>query len=57
MDHVTFLTDAKSVIDTVITVFKREGATAEDGGARGEFIGTASIEDLQNDAEGNYMKL
>ena len=57
VDHVTFLTDVKSVIDTVITVFKREGATAEDGGARGEFIGTASIEDLQNDAEGNYMKL
>lgn len=57
VDHVTFLTDAKSVIDTVITVFKREGATAEDGGARGEFIGTASIENLQNDAEGNYMKL
>lgn len=57
VDHVTFLTDAKSVIDTVITVFKREGATAEDGGARGEFIGTANIEDLQNDAEGNFMKL
>ena len=57
VDHVTFLTDAKSVIDTVISVLKREGATAEDGGARGEFIGTANIEDLQNDSEGNFMKL
>lgn len=57
VDHVSFLTDAKSVLDTIKIVLKREGATAEDGGARGEFIGIANIEDLQTDAEGNYMKL
>ena len=57
VDHITFLTDAKSVTDTIKAVFVREGATAEDGGARGEFIGIASIEDLETDAEGNYMKL
>lgn len=57
VDHVSFLTDAKSVIDTIKIVLKREGATADDGGARGEFVGVASIEDLQTDAEGNYMKL
>ncbi len=57
VDHVSFLTDLKSIIDTIKVVFKRDGATAEDGGARGEFIGTANIEDLKNDAEGNYMKL
>lgn len=57
VDHVSFLTDAKSIFDTIKVVLKREGATAEDGGARGEFIGIANIEDLQTDAEGNYMKL
>ena len=57
VDHVSFLTDAKSIIDTLLVAFKRDGATAEDGGARKEFIGTANIEDLKTDAEGNYMKL
>lgn len=57
VDHVSFLTDAKSIWDTVKVVLKREGATAEDGGARGEFIGIANIEDLKTDDEGNYMKL
>ena len=57
VDHVSFMTDMKSIWDTIKVVLTHEGATAEDGGARGEFIGTASIEDLQTDAEGNYMKL
>ena len=57
VDHVSFKTDMKSIWDTIKVVLTHEGATAEDGGARGEFIGTASIEDLQTDSEGNYMKL
>ena len=57
VDHVSFMLDVKSIVDTIKVVLKRDGATAEDGGARGEFIGTASIEELQTDAEGNYMKL
>lgn len=57
VDHVTFTTDVKSIIDTIKIVLNHEGATAEDGGARGEFIGIASVEDLKTDAEGNYMKL
>jgi lipopolysaccharide/colanic/teichoic acid biosynthesis glycosyltransferase len=57
VDHVSFKTDVKSIWNTIKVVLTHEGATAEDGGARGEFIGTASIEDLQTDAEGNYMKL
>lgn len=57
VDHLSFLTDARCVLDTVKIVLNHEGATSDDGGARGEFIGTASIEDLQTDAEGNYMKL
>lgn len=57
VDHVSFATDMKSIFDTVMVVLKREGATAEDGGARGEFIGIASIDELKTDAEGNYMKL
>jgi lipopolysaccharide/colanic/teichoic acid biosynthesis glycosyltransferase len=57
VDHVSFQTDVKSIMDTIKVVLKKEGATAEDGGARGEFIGIANIEDLETDAEGNYMKL
>lgn len=57
VDHVSFLVDAKSVIDTIMVVLNHKGATAEDGGARGEFIGIANVEDLKTDAEGNYMKL
>ena len=57
VDHVSFITDFKSVIDTIKVVFNHSGATAEDGGARGEFIGIANIEDLKTDAEGNFMKL
>lgn len=57
VDHVSFAVDAKSVLDTILVVLKRDGATADDGGARGEFIGTANIEDLRTDNEGNYMKL
>ena len=57
VDQVSFKTDVKSIWDTIKVVLTHEGATAEDGGARGEFIGTANVEDLKTDAEGNYMKL
>ena len=57
VDHVSFKVDFNSIFETIKIVLKREGATAEDGGARGEFIGTASVDELQIDAEGNYMKL
>ena len=57
VDHVSFLTDLKSVLDTIKVVLNHKGATAEDGGARGEFIGTASPNDLKADSEGNFMKL
>ncbi len=57
VDHVSFLTDVKSIVDTIKVVLNHSGATAEDGGARGEFIGIANVEDLKTDAEGNYMKL
>jgi len=57
VDHITFKTDAKSILDTIKVVLKREGATAEDGGARGEFIGTANLDELKTDTEGNYMKI
>lgn len=57
VDNVSFKVDAKSVFDTIKVVLTKEGATAGDGGARGEFIGTATLEDLKTDNEGNYMKL
>lgn len=57
VDNVSFLVDAKSVIDTILVVLTHKGATAADGDCRGEFIGTASVEELKADAEGNFMKL
>lgn len=56
VDHVSFLIDLKSVLDTLRIVFTRRGATAEDGGARCEFIGTADVNALL-DADRNYMKI
>ena len=57
VDNVSFVTDLKCFFNTIRIVFDHSGATAEDGGARGEFIGVASKEELETDAEGNYMKL
>lgn len=57
VDNVSFATDVKSVIQTIKIVLTREGATAADGEARGEFIGTADVEQLKTDIEGNYMKI
>lgn len=57
VDHVSLAVDAKSVIDTIRVVLNHKGATSSDGDSRGEFIGTASVEDLKIDSEGNYMKL
>lgn len=56
-DHVSFAVDMKSVLDTIRIVLKRDGAVADDGSCRGEFIGTADIEALEADNEGNYMTL
>ena len=56
VDHVSFAADLKSLVDTVKIVFTGKGATAEDGGSRAEFIGTAHPEALI-DEEQNYMKL
>ena len=57
VDNVTFVADVKSVLDTIKIVFNHSGATAADGGARGEFIGIANVEELKADSEGNYMKI
>ena len=57
VDHISFLVDLKSIFQTLRVVFDKEGITAADGGARGEFIGIAKPEDLKTDSEGNYMKL
>lgn len=57
VDHISFITDVKSVIDTIKIVVNHNGATAEDGGARGEFIGIANAKELVTDVEGNFMKL
>lgn len=57
VDNISFLVDVKSILDTIKIVLTHEGATSEDGGARGEFIGTADVNELKADTEGNYMKL
>ncbi|MFA6729963.1 MAG: sugar transferase [Candidatus Izemoplasmatales bacterium] len=55
-NHISLLVDVKSIFDTVKVVFSHKGATADDGDARGEFIGTADVNEL-SDADGNYMKI
>ena len=57
VDHLSFWTDLHCVLHTFHIVLTRKGATAEEGISRGEFIGTANVEDLKHDHEGNYMKL
>lgn len=57
VDNISFLTDLKSIFQTVKIVLTKEGATAADGQARGEFIGIADVEKLKVDSEGNYMKI
>ena len=57
VDHVSFLTDVKTIGKTIQIVLNHRGIVAEDGGARGEFIGIADRDTLCTDQEGNYMKL
>lgn len=57
VDNVSFLVDIKSVLMTLKILLSRKGATAVDGGSRGEFMGLAKIEELKNDSEGNFIKL
>ena len=57
VDHLSFLVDIKSILDTMMIVLNHKGATASDGDSRGEFIGMASADDLMTDSEGNYMKI
>lgn len=57
VDHVSFMVDVKSIFQTIKIVLNHTGATAADGSNRTEFIGTADVNSLQADAEGNYMKL
>lgn len=56
VDHVSFLVDLKSIVDTVFIVFNRKGATFEDGDSRYEFIGLMDVPSLVDD-EKNYIKL
>ena len=57
VDNLSLWTDIKSVFATIKVVLTREGATAEDDGARGEFIGIADLSSLTTDEEGNFMKI
>ena len=57
VDHVSMWVDIKSIFATVKVVLTHEGATAEDDGARGEFIGIADPKNLGVDEEGNFMKI
>jgi lipopolysaccharide/colanic/teichoic acid biosynthesis glycosyltransferase len=56
VDHVSFILDLKSIIDTIKIVITRKGATASDGDSRFEFIGKLDISQI-SDADKNYMKL
>ena len=57
VDNLSLWVDLKSIFATIKVVLTREGATAEDDGARGEFLGIADPSTLDVDEEGNYMKI
>ena len=57
VDNLSIWVDLKSIFSTIKIVLTREGATAEDDGARGEFIGIADPSTLCIDEEGNFMKI
>lgn len=57
VDNLSIWVDIKSIFATIRIVLTKDGATAEDDGARGEFIGIADPATLGVDDEGNYMKL
>lgn len=57
VDHISFLTDMRCILNTIHIVITRRGATAEDGNCRSEFIGIANKDCLHHDDEGNYMKI
>ena len=57
VDNLSLWVDLKSIFATIKVVLTREGATAEDDGARGEFIGIADPSTLGVDEEGNFMKI
>ena len=57
VDNLSLWVDLKSIFATIKVVLTKEGATAEDDGARGEFIGIADPSTLGIDEEGNFMKL
>ena len=57
VDNLSLWVDLISIFATVKVVLTKEGATAEDDGARGEFIGVADPSTLSIDEEGNFMKI
>lgn len=57
VDNVSFLIDAKSVLETIKIVLTRKGAVSDDGDSRSEFVGIADCNDLQTDSDGSYIKL
>ena len=44
VDHITFVGDVKIILDTVKTVLKREGISAEGEATMGEFMGNKMVE-------------
>jgi len=56
VDHISFLVDVKSMIDTIRIILTHRGATSEDGDSRCEFVGTADPTSLV-DFDNNYMKM
>ncbi|MBE6133375.1 MAG: sugar transferase [Erysipelotrichaceae bacterium] len=57
VDSLSMWVDIKSIFATIKVVLTKEGAVADDNGARGEFIGTADPSTLGVDDEGNFMKI
>ena len=57
VDHLSFLTDLKILFGTFKVLFSKKGAVSDDDGARTEFLGTKTIEEVLQSNDKNYMKI
>lgn len=57
VDHLSFATDVKILFGTFKVLFSKKGAVSDDGGARSEFLGTKTLEEVLESDDKNYVKI
>lgn len=57
VDNVSFITDVKILFGTFKVLFSKKGAVSDDGGARTEFLGTKTLEEVLASDDKNYVKI